>query len=197
MKNIFQAIKTDDAESVKRIVDDDPQYKMMCNKHGQTPLMAAIKRNKVDSVAVMLNDEKTDLYLPDFAGKDLKYYVYKYWDPEIERMYQERMKRKNPKERIMSVGMVDSYMEDLEEKICLYEDKMAEMEETNDRLRQVYKKMKNKELSLKRKRIEKFERRFLPAKDFGIIIMSTDKGMMTNNEAKEKNLGGKLIAFVY
>lgn len=44
---------------------------------------------------------------------------------------------------------------------------------------------------------QKFEKRFLPAKDFGLIIISTSKGIMTLKEAKEKGLGGKLIAFIY
>ena len=44
---------------------------------------------------------------------------------------------------------------------------------------------------------DKFEKRFLPAKDFGLIIISTSKGIMTLKEAREKGLGGKLLAFVY
>jgi len=44
---------------------------------------------------------------------------------------------------------------------------------------------------------EKFERRYLPAKDFGIIFVSTNQGLMTHKEAKEKKIGGKLIAFCY
>ena len=44
---------------------------------------------------------------------------------------------------------------------------------------------------------DKFEKRFLPSKDFGIIILSTSKGIMTQDQAKEKNLGGKLLAFIY
>ena len=51
--------------------------------------------------------------------------------------------------------------------------------------------------SVKRDGFEKFEKRFLPAKDFGIILVSTPKGIMTHIEAKEKKLGGKLLAFVY
>jgi len=51
--------------------------------------------------------------------------------------------------------------------------------------------------SVKRDGFEKFEKRFLPAKDFGIIIVSTPKGIMTHVKAKEKKLGGKLLAFVY
>ncbi len=44
---------------------------------------------------------------------------------------------------------------------------------------------------------EKFEKRFLPAKDFGILMVSTSKGLMTHIEAKKHNLGGKLIAYCY
>lgn len=44
---------------------------------------------------------------------------------------------------------------------------------------------------------EKFEKRYLPAKDFGIIIISTNQGLLTHRQAKEKRLGGKLIAFCY
>lgn len=44
---------------------------------------------------------------------------------------------------------------------------------------------------------DKFEKRFLPAKEFGLIIISTSKGIMTLKEAREKGLGGKLLAFVY
>lgn len=51
--------------------------------------------------------------------------------------------------------------------------------------------------SVKRNEFEKFEKRFLPAKDFGILIVSTSKGLMTHLEAREKGLGGKLIAYCY
>ena len=44
---------------------------------------------------------------------------------------------------------------------------------------------------------EKYEKRFLPAKDFGILIVSTNKGLMTHKEAKEKRLGGTLISYAY
>lgn len=44
---------------------------------------------------------------------------------------------------------------------------------------------------------EKFEKRFLPAKGVGVLIISTIKGIMTHEEAKSQNLGGKLIAFCY
>ena len=44
---------------------------------------------------------------------------------------------------------------------------------------------------------EKWEKRYLPAKDFGIIVVSTPQGLVTHYSAKEKNLGGKLIAYCY
>ena len=44
---------------------------------------------------------------------------------------------------------------------------------------------------------EKYEKRYLPAKDFGILIVSTPKGMMTHIDAKSKKLGGRLIAYIY
>ena len=44
---------------------------------------------------------------------------------------------------------------------------------------------------------EKFEKRYLPAKGFGILIVSTNKGIMTHTKALEKKLGGRLIAYCY
>ena len=44
---------------------------------------------------------------------------------------------------------------------------------------------------------EKFEKRYLPAKGFGILIVSTVKGLMTHYEAKQQGLGGRLIAYCY
>ena len=44
---------------------------------------------------------------------------------------------------------------------------------------------------------EKFEKRFLPAKDVGVLIVSTNQGIMTHTQAKDKNIGGKLLAYCY
>lgn len=49
----------------------------------------------------------------------------------------------------------------------------------------------------KLKDMEKWEQRFLPAQNFGVLIISTPKGVMSHYEAKEKGLGGRLLAFVY
>ena len=47
------------------------------------------------------------------------------------------------------------------------------------------------------KKINFYVRRFLPAKDFGFVILSTNKGLMKHNEAEDKNIGGCLIAYIY
>jgi len=47
------------------------------------------------------------------------------------------------------------------------------------------------------KEFEKFEKRYLLAKDFGILIISTSSGLLTHYEAKEKRIGGKLVAYIY
>lgn len=51
--------------------------------------------------------------------------------------------------------------------------------------------------SIKMDEYEKFEKRFLPAKGVGVLILSTIKGLITHEEAKSQNLGGRLIAFCY
>jgi len=45
--------------------------------------------------------------------------------------------------------------------------------------------------------IEKYMRRYLPARGMGTIIVSTNKGLMTHDEAMEENIGGCLIAYFY
>jgi len=51
--------------------------------------------------------------------------------------------------------------------------------------------------AVKKNKFEKFEKRYLPARDVGIIVVSTPKGVLSHREAKEKGLGGRLIAYVY
>lgn len=48
-----------------------------------------------------------------------------------------------------------------------------------------------------RQEFERFEKRFLPAKGFGVIIISTVKGLMTHEQAKQQGLGGTLISYCY
>jgi len=50
---------------------------------------------------------------------------------------------------------------------------------------------------VKNHELENWEMRYLPAKEFGILIMTTPKGVMTHKQAKEENIGGILLAYVY
>ena len=44
---------------------------------------------------------------------------------------------------------------------------------------------------------ETWEKKFLPSRDVGLMVVSTSKGVIAHREAEEKNLGGRLLAFVY
>ncbi len=45
--------------------------------------------------------------------------------------------------------------------------------------------------------IRKYEERYIPSKDFGMLVISTSKGLMTNRKARENNIGGRLMAYIY
>jgi len=45
--------------------------------------------------------------------------------------------------------------------------------------------------------IEDWEKKFLPSRDVGLLIISTSKGVLSHREAKEKKIGGRLLAYVY
>jgi small subunit ribosomal protein S8 len=51
--------------------------------------------------------------------------------------------------------------------------------------------------SVDKKSIDKYVRRFLPARNFGFVVVSTNKGLMTHQEAQENKIGGSLIAYFY
>ncbi|MEM1607392.1 MAG: 30S ribosomal protein S8 [Candidatus Bathyarchaeia archaeon] len=51
--------------------------------------------------------------------------------------------------------------------------------------------------SFKAKDIEKWEKTYLPARDIGILVVSTPEGVMSHTEAKKRGIGGKLLAYVY
>jgi len=42
-----------------------------------------------------------------------------------------------------------------------------------------------------------WEKKLLPAYNVGIIVVTTPQGVMSHQEAREKGLGGKLLAYVY
>lgn len=51
--------------------------------------------------------------------------------------------------------------------------------------------------SVKKDEYEEWEKKLLPAVNFGILIVSTPAGVMAHTEAREKGLGGRLLAYVY
>jgi len=44
---------------------------------------------------------------------------------------------------------------------------------------------------------EDWEKKFLPSRDVGLMVVSTSQGVIAHREAEEKNLGGRLLAFIY
>lgn len=44
---------------------------------------------------------------------------------------------------------------------------------------------------------EKYEKRYLPAKGFGIIIVTTSEGLMVHTESINRRIGGRLLAYCY
>jgi len=50
---------------------------------------------------------------------------------------------------------------------------------------------------IKRDELEKWESRYLPARHFGLLILTTTKGIISHEEAKKQGIGGKVLAYVY
>ena len=51
--------------------------------------------------------------------------------------------------------------------------------------------------AVRRNDLERYEARYLPAQDFGVLILSTTAGVVSNAQAKNLGVGGKLLAYVY
>ena len=51
--------------------------------------------------------------------------------------------------------------------------------------------------SVKRLEFDKWESRYLPARDFGLLILTTNQGVMDHFEAKKERVGGRLLAYVF
>ncbi|MBU4360775.1 30S ribosomal protein S8 [Candidatus Parcubacteria bacterium] len=86
--------------------------------------------------------------------------------------------------------------------------KVEKIEDKNDKFNQLKIKLlynNNQPRIIKLTRISKPGRRVYTTKDklpivlnnYGIAIVSTSKGLMTNVEAKKKNLGGEVICEIY
>jgi small subunit ribosomal protein S8 len=50
---------------------------------------------------------------------------------------------------------------------------------------------------VKFREIVQWEQKFLPARQIGILVISTSQGVMSHIEAKERKIGGVLLAYVY
>jgi len=48
-----------------------------------------------------------------------------------------------------------------------------------------------------KEKLDRYLRRYLPAFNLGVVIVSTNKGLMTHQEVLEKNIGGCLVAYFY
>lgn len=52
-------------------------------------------------------------------------------------------------------------------------------------------------LNYKTTQFEMLERKLLPAPGLGVIILSTNQGIMTMKEAEEKHIGGHAVCYIY
>ena len=50
---------------------------------------------------------------------------------------------------------------------------------------------------LKLKNFEKFQNSLLPSRQFGFLVLTTNKGIMDQNEARKAHIGGKVLGFFY
>lgn len=51
--------------------------------------------------------------------------------------------------------------------------------------------------SVQKDEFEKWEQRYLPARNFGDLLVTTSHGIMTHDQAQEEEIGGKLLGYVY
>ena len=51
--------------------------------------------------------------------------------------------------------------------------------------------------SVKTAKFEEWEKRFLPSREVGLLVVSTPSGVLSHKDAIEKRIGGKLLAFIY
>lgn len=51
--------------------------------------------------------------------------------------------------------------------------------------------------AVKMRDVGKYEARYLPAQDYGVLILTTTKGVVSHAEAKKLGVGGKLLVYVY
>ncbi|MFB6219413.1 MAG: 30S ribosomal protein S8 [Halobacteriaceae archaeon] len=44
---------------------------------------------------------------------------------------------------------------------------------------------------------EPWEKRYLPARDYGTLVVTTSRGVMSHYDAREEGVGGQVVAYVY
>ena len=44
---------------------------------------------------------------------------------------------------------------------------------------------------------EKWEKKYLPSRDIGLLVVTSPKGVMSHKEAKSSGMGGRILAYVY
>ncbi|MFC6903789.1 30S ribosomal protein S8 [Halalkalicoccus tibetensis] len=44
---------------------------------------------------------------------------------------------------------------------------------------------------------EQWEKQYLPARDYGTLVVTTSHGIMSHYEARERGIGGQVVAYVY
>ena len=45
--------------------------------------------------------------------------------------------------------------------------------------------------------VDKYLRRFLPSRNFGVLVISSDKGLVSHKDALRLNVGGSVVAYFY
>ncbi|HTZ41419.1 MAG TPA: 30S ribosomal protein S8 [Syntrophales bacterium] len=45
--------------------------------------------------------------------------------------------------------------------------------------------------------MEYWEKQYLPGKNFGLMILSTSRGVMSHTQARREGIGGELLGYVY
>ncbi len=94
---------------------------------------------------------------------------------------------------VLEVMKKESYIEGFEE----YDDKRIKMLKVklSNRINSIG--VIKPRYSVQNDMMQKYETRYIPSKDFGILILTTPKGIMTNREARQRKIGGRLLAYVY
>ncbi len=51
--------------------------------------------------------------------------------------------------------------------------------------------------SVRVEELQKWEKRFLPAREVGFLVLTTPKGIIDHRKARELHVGGRLLAYFY